>query len=330
MRRNLLALVREPVFRTPAIDQNAPLPTPAPGEALPGEYGAAEIARRARMEQALPSGEKKSPPYRPPPYQWGGLHGISKQNHVAALKHLAGLGGVWCMHKDNPPQRAPRGFGAGGASAFTMTAAQALNDHLDTNNCAGCNDMTSQLRQLTFAFKAAYLTDTGIAPQVNLNMSSALAMTAYGPGTDQALALVLGAAKSYTNGPCTDDSGNCLGKTPTPIIPPAVSALEQQIVKAIMSAIQQAQFLPQPELVNGLVQGFAALVNQIGFELAKLNQPKDGPTLIVDKTDPTKTVVVTTPPKEGWTTGEKIAAGVGAGVALTAVALLVYNVAKRS
>lgn len=281
------------------------------------------------MEQALPADQPRSPRYRPPPYQWGGLSGVAKQNHVAALKHLAGLGGVWCMHKDNPPQRAPRGFGAGGASAFTMTAAQALNDHLETNNCAGCNDMTSQLRQLTFAFKAAYLTDTGIAPQINLNMSSALAMTAYGPGTDQALALVLGAAKSYSGGPCTDDSGNCLGNFKTPLIPPAVSALEQQIVHAIKGAIQQAQFLPQPELVNGLVQGFAALVNQIGFELAKLNQPKDGPVLIVDKpADATKPPATT--PAKGWTTGEKIAAGVGAGVALTAVALLVYNVAKRS
>lgn len=268
---------------------------------------------------------------------------LKQHDHIAALKHLAGLGSVWCMHKGNPPKsgagdfidliRRP-GVGAAGASAFTMTSAQALNDYLVTNNCAGCNDMTSPLRQLTFAFKAAYLTDTGISPVMNLNMSTALAMTAYGAATDAALKQVLGAS-AYTNGPCTDDNGYCLGNVVTPSVPQGATLLEQQIVHAVQGAIQKAQYLPQSELVNGLVQGFAALINQIGFELAKVQPlpvppppqplPVPGPPIV--KTSATSTSNGTS---TGWTTGEKIAAGVGAGVVLTGVALLVYNVAKRS
>jgi hypothetical protein len=263
-----------------------------------------------------------------------------------------GVSGAYCSG-DVPPRGTGdfidlinrRGVGAAGASAFTMTAAQALNDYLVTNNCAGCNDMTSPLRQLTFAFKAAYLTDTGISPVMNLNMSSALAMTAYGTATDQALKQVLGAS-AYANGPCTDDNGYCLGNIATPSVPQGAKTGEQNFVHAIQTALQQVQFTPQPELVNGLVQGFAALINQIGFELAKAqpasiaNQygpPPPGYTRdangnLVPIVGPGGKQVTTTDgtTTAGWTTGEKIAAGIGAGVVLTGVAYLVYTAAKGS
>jgi hypothetical protein len=219
------------------------------------------------------------------------------------------------------------GVGAAGASAFTMAAAQALNDHLVTNNCAGCNDMTSQLRQLTFAFKAAVMTDTGISPQMNLNMSNALAMTAYGSGTDQALKNILGAAGVYANGPCTDDNGNCLGNLSTPVVPPATAALEQQVVKAIQAAIQQAPYIPQPELVKSLVQGFAALVNQIGFELAKLK-----PVIFVDNQPPAKPPPApppAAPPEKKIPWGTVLLGGL-IGTAVLGTGVLLYTHARHS
>lgn len=297
---------RQPDFRSPTIDQNAPLP-PQPFEmpASPqqGQYTAADTARRARMEQALPPNQGKAPRRGVPPYQWGGLSGMMPS---VMRGRLHGMGSP--------------GLGASGASAFTMKAAQALNDHLVTNNCAGCSDMTSLLRQLTFAFKAAVMTDTGISPQMNLNMSNALAMTAYGSGTDQALKNILGAAGTYANGPCTDDNGNCLGNLPTPAVPPSAAALEQQFVHAIQIAMQQAQYVPQPELVKGLVQGFAALINQIGVELVKLQVPVES--------KPPPPPPTTTAPSTGvpWST---IAIGGLIGTTILATGALVYTHARR-
>ncbi len=91
---------------------------------------------------------------------------------------------------------------------------------------------------------------------------------------------------------------------------------------AIQAAIQQAPNVPQPELVNGLVQGFAALINQISFELAKLRGDKAVPVTIVTPT--------TTPAKEGWTTTEKFIAGGVVGATLAGVGLLLYYAGKRN
>jgi hypothetical protein len=290
--------------------------------------------------------------------------------HLQAMTRLAGLGSAYCSKGLKEPgvgqmtaearrmkwlgigqalaemQRMPRfgpvwpvgipqaGFGASGASAFTMTAAQALSDYLVTNNCAGCSDMTSQLRQLTFAFKAAYLTDVGISPQIALNMSNALAMTAYGVGTDQALKAVLGAS-AYTGGPCTDDSGVCLGNIATPAIPAAVKVLEQQFAHQIQGVLQAVGLLPQQDLMNMLQQGFAALINQIGFELAKVQPlpvPMPQPLPVPPPPQPLPVSKVSLTDKTGaaggWTTSEKITAGIAAGVVLTGVALVVYNATK--
>lgn len=261
--------------------------------------------------------------------------------NLDALERLAGLGSAYCS-KNLPKEpgtgqmttempifssrravmmQRVRGFGDAGASPFTMKAAQALDEHLTTNGCAGCNDMTSTLRQLTFAFKAAYLTDTGITPQINLNMSSALAMTAFGQGTNQALSLVLGASRTYDGGVCTDDSGMCLGVFATPVIPPGVKAIEQALANQIVAAIKQAGFIPQPELVSGLMAAFATLINRIGYELAKLRGEQVVPVAVVTAT-PTTT-------KEGWTTTEKVLAGGAIGVAVAGVGLLLYYAGKR-
>lgn len=254
------------------------------------------------------------------------------QQSLHALRGLAALS----------RQEARRGLGAIGASAFTMTAAEALDEHLTTNNCAGCDDLKSTLRQLTFAFKAAVLTDTATMDSVKLNMRDTLAMTAFGPGTDAALALVLGAAKTYHNGPCTDDNGRCLAATNlvTPDIPAAIAALEAQLSHQIQGAMQKAPYVPQPELVAMLVQGFAALINQIGFELAKLKAQVtpvklDLPSPYVDAT-PVVTpspAVATTPPattaKKGWTTTEKFLVGGAVGVAIAGAGLLAYYAGKK-
>lgn len=240
----------------------------------------------------------------------------------------------------------PSGFGpAISASAFTTAAAQALNDYLVTNSCAGCSDMTSPLRQLTFAFKAAVYTDPATMNAVALNMNTLLAQTAYGPGTDAALKMVLGGAGvvPYANGPCTDDAGNCLGNLATPITPPAIQAIERQLANQIVAVMKQVPYIPQPELVNGLVQGFAALLNQFSFEFAKLQgqgQQNQPPVVIVpppvvtpvkyDLPSPYPTdSKLPTVPAAGWTTGEKVVAGVAAGAAVVGVGFLIYHVGKK-
>jgi hypothetical protein len=161
--------------------------------------------------------------------------------------------------------RGLRGLGAAGASAFTVQAATALDEHLTTNNCAGCDDMTSGLRQLTFAFKAACLTDGAVMNSVSLNMSTGLAMTGFGPGTDKALSLVLGAQKTYQNGPCTDDDGNCLGNFKTPTIPVAAQTLEQQLAAQIAAVVSMQKAVPQAQnvVVPDLIAGFTALIKAL-------------------------------------------------------------------
>lgn len=157
------------------------------------------------------------------------------------------------------------GFGAASASTFTVQAATALDEHLTTNNCAGCDDMKSALRQLTFAFKAAALTDPATQDNVNLNMSTLLAMTGFGPGTDQALALVLGAQRTYTGSPCTDDAGNCLGNFSTPMIPVAVQTLEQQFAAQIATIVNMQKSVPraQTTIVPDIIAGFIGLLKAL-------------------------------------------------------------------
>lgn len=324
-----------------AIDQSAPLPPSSPS--------------------------MRSPEFRRPASQWGGLHsspeseapaerpegwpntpgtGIFPYYSPAATREIAipsyvpgqarpgqsRMGPVWPVGMPAAvASRRIRGFhgsdglGAGGASAFTMTAANALNQELVTNNCAGCADMTSRLRQLTFAFKAAVATDTGM-PAQNLNMSNMLAMTAYGPATDAALKLVLGAGTAYANGPCTDDAGNCLGNLSTPITPPAIQAVEQQFAQQIQTMLKQVAYLPQADIVHTLVQGFAALINRFAVELAKLP-----PVVVVSQppATPPPAAPPATAPATGipWTT---FLVGGLIGSAVLGTGVLLYTHARRS
>jgi hypothetical protein len=273
-------------------------------------------------------------------------------NHLQAMTRLAGLGSAYCSKGLREPgvgqtnteihlgyrgmMTVPsvRGLGDAGASAVTMTAAQALDEHLTTNGCAGCDDIKSPLRQLTFAFKAAAITDPAISNKVSLNLATVLAQTGFGPGTDSALSLVLGASKTFQNGPCTDDNGVCLGNFITPMFPAPVKLLEQAFATQIHSVMQAINLLPQQDLVNMLTQGFAALINQIGFELAKVQPlpvPKPQPLPVPPPPQPlpvTKVSLTDQKGSTGWTTNEKITAGIAAGVVLTGVALVVYNATK--
>jgi hypothetical protein len=176
-------------------------------------------------------------------------------------------------------RRAVLGLGAAGASEFTMKAAEELDEHLTTNGCAGCGDYKSTLRQLAFKFKAACMTDPAIQNQVSFNLSTPLGMTAFGSGTDKALTLVLGSKRTYEGGPCTDDSGACLGNLPqiSQVIPTTLVPLAEQIATQIKDAIANQQQQPvatqldrqKPivETLEGVVRG---LLEALSATLAKV------------------------------------------------------------
>lgn len=177
-----------------------------------------------------------------------------------------------------------KGFGAAGASEFTVKAAEELDDHLTTNGCAGCEDYKSQLRQLAFKFKAACLTDPVIEPQVSFNMSTPLSMTAYGSGTDKALSLVLGAKRTYDGGPCTDDAGNCLGNAQIAVSPVALGPLVEQVTSQVQSMLDAhaaepvaTQLARQAPLVEQLVGAVTGLLVALSAAIAKIPAPGPGP-----------------------------------------------------
>jgi hypothetical protein len=182
---------------------------------------------------------------------------------------------------------APRsGLGANG-SALTVAAAKALDDALVTNGCATCSDLAGPLRKLTFAFKAAVLTDpSGIQIPEPLNMSTPLAMTAFGPGTDKALTYVLGADRNYDGGPCTDRDGNCLGFA---IWSPPAAA--EPAIDSFMTAIRGA--LTMIEKAGQDPKLWASLQTLVGQGLAQLSTMIPAPTK-----EPTKEEPVPVPTKE--------------------------------
>lgn len=317
-----VAATRARARRGGAIDQNAPLPSPVPDfSPQGGQFTVAEAARRARMEQALPADQPRSPAYRPPPYQ------------PSKMSVSPGTGGpVWPVGMPAVVARsriARPGFGAAGASEFTMKAAEELDEHLTTNGCAGCDDYKSTLRQLAFKFKAACMTDPGIQNQVSFNISTPLAMTAYGSGTDKALTLVLGQKRTYDGGPCTDDNGACLGNLPqiAQVTPVALGPLITQIVNQVSDQIQQHQAQPmatqlgrQEPLVNGLVAATTGLFTAISAALSKVTP-----------------IVVTQPapkpeekkPEEKKTPWGTILLGGLIGSAVLGTGVLVYTHARR-
>ena len=269
---------------------------------------------------------------------------------LGASRQISSWGGQpissWGITSWGAPQsiHLSSGFGASGASQFTVAAAKALDVYLTTHGCTGCDDLKSQLRQLTFAFKGACLTDPSVANSVNLNMSTPLAMTGFGPGSNDALSLVLGneriSVKSLVQ--CTDDNGNCVQQGfPTPQIPGNLQTLAQGVIDQINTLISQHQTLPPAQQVlrqDGLLQHLmtigGGLLNQLGFELQKLQptpQAELPPKMVIDEVDKvaptTPTTTTTTAPKK-----DLLKTFLIGGVAATSVlgaALLVYYAMKK-
>jgi hypothetical protein len=175
-----------------------------------------------------------------------------------------------------------RGLGAPQVAPITMRAAQDLDSWYQANGCAGCDDMGSNLRVLTLAFKAAALLDPATQNQVSLNVSTPLAQSGFGPGTDAALTLVLGATRQST-GHCTDDNGFCtaVGQQ-TPTLPPELAALQDGLNKLVNGVIGSGQQVPQTDatitvLVQQIVAGFKQFADQLKQFLATHEQPHPPP-----------------------------------------------------
>jgi hypothetical protein len=223
------------------------------------------------------------------------------------------------------------GLGALSASPLTVQAAKNLDAQLAQSGCAGCDDFTSQLRQLTFTFKAAVLTDPATMNDVSLNMSTPLAMTGYGPGTDKAMAMVLGAFRHYQAAPCTDDQGNCTMQGATPALPPSLVAAGNAFQTAVVTALAQIQNLPVAQIASMQQQVFdqltalvAGFVNQVGFAV---QQTKAAPT---PATPNQPNPITPTPTPQPLSTASKVLIGGAIGAAVVGTTLIIYHAGKKS
>jgi hypothetical protein len=295
----------------------------------PRAQSASQAYTSSLREQALPmtsltSGRRP----RPPGYQAGGLHGRGGQSHISRSTSMPilmprGVAGL------------PVGFGAA-ASAFTVQAAAALDQQLANFGNAGCNDPRSALRQLTFTFKAACLTDPAVQNSVNLNMTTPIAMTGYGPGSDTALSLVLGASRTYQGGAVTDDQGNCNsqnGSMPTPIIPPNMTAAANAVVSQIMLALQNVPVAQQSQVITNLT----TLLGQFLGMLAAANIGQSATPVVVTTPPPkynlpnlSETSTTTTTTSAPMSTTSKVIIGglIGAAV-LGGAVLITKHVTKK-
>jgi hypothetical protein len=181
-----------------------------------------------------------------------------------------------------PQPQQQRGLGALQVAPITMRAAQDLDTWYKANGCAGCDDMGSDLRMRTLTFKAAALLDPATMNQVSLNVSTPLAQSGFGPGTDAALTLVLGATRQST-GHCTDDNGFCtaVGQQ-TPPLPPELAALQDGLNKLVNGVIGSGQQVPQTDatitmLVQQIVAGFKQFADQLKQFLGAHEQPHPPP-----------------------------------------------------
>jgi hypothetical protein len=172
--------------------------------------------------------------------------------------------------------QAQRGLGAPTPSAITVRAATDLDDWYKANGCTGCDDMGSDLRIRTLAFKAAVLLDPATQNSVSLNTSTPLAQSGFGPGTDAALTLVLGGRRQST-GHCTDDDGNCL-QLQTPQIPLELQTIANALGVNIDNIIQQGRQVPQTDqtlklLIEQIVAAFHQFTQMLKGTLATKEQP---------------------------------------------------------
>jgi hypothetical protein len=164
------------------------------------------------------------------------------------------------------------GAGAPQASSIVISTAKDLDALYAVRGCDGCSDMGSQLRARTLAFKAACLLDPVIAPLVNLNMSTPIAQSGFGPGTDAALTLVLSGARQ-SSGHCTDDAGNCLTQGTVPLtLSPELNAIGD----AIRGAIESFQKLPAVNKNDATIQAMLDRVVLFFRDLVEKFQARGG------------------------------------------------------
>lgn len=175
------------------------------------------------------------------------------------------------------------GMGAlASVTQMTLGAAQALDAQLAAQAGAGCDDLKSTVRQLTFAFKAAFLSDpaTQNTPQAAaLNMSTPLAMTGFGPGTNHALSYVLQGDRTYQGQNITDSDGNCLTAA-TPEIPATLLPAAQALAQQVMTALQGATVATQSSVISQLVIIIKAFFQQVAalIQQATPTPPTPAPT----------------------------------------------------
>jgi hypothetical protein len=157
---------------------------------------------------------------------------------------------------------------------ITLNTARALDDWFAQYGCAGCSDIGSEIRVRTLAFKSAVVLDPSTRDRVSLNMSTALAQSGFGPGTDHALTMVLGASrKSF--GHCTDDEGNCLNQI-TPQIPPGIQDLATSIGRQIDAILKTN--LESETMISGAVNQIVQLFKQIASAaMGQQSQPQQQP-----------------------------------------------------
>jgi hypothetical protein len=175
----------------------------------------------------------------------------------------------------------PAGVGAPVVAAITMRAAADLDDWYAKNGCTGCDDMGSNLRVRTLAFKAAVLLDPATSNAVSLNVSTPLAQSGFGPGTDAALTLVLG-QRRQSQGHCTDDDGNCL-QLQTPQVPLELQALANALGVQVGNIINSGRQVQQTDatlklFVEQIVAAFTQFAQTLKGALATKEKPPPPPT----------------------------------------------------
>lgn len=183
----------------------------------------------------------------------------------------------------SPGRRMPTGLGAT-PSGVTMRAANDLDQWYRQNGCTACDDMGSDLRVRTLAFKCAVLLDPATSGSVALNYSTPLAQSGFGPGTDAALTLVLGASR-LSKGHCTDDDGHCIvGASQTPQIPLELQAVANSLGASLGALIQQGQNVPQTDatitmLMQQAVAMFKSFCDQLKAVLNQVEKPLPPPNV---------------------------------------------------
>lgn len=226
-------------------------------------------------------------------------------------------------------RRMTRGMGAmAAATPMTLGAAQALDAYLAQNGNAGCDDLKSRVRQLTFAFKAAFLSDPATQNSVEaaqLNMSTPLAMTGFGPGTNAALTYVLGGDRTYLGQNITDSDGNCL-QAATPEIPGLLIAAGQTLSAQVLAMLKGATVATQGSVLQQVGDLVRAFLAQVAALIQGTPMPTPAPAPPAPKPVPSSDKPAEQ--KKPFPTGTVIAGGI-LGVLAIGGGVLLYQQHKR-